>query len=43
MTCLGPWCFLAECNVDVEQIFSCYDKEVTVRKKVSIGEAEEKE
>lgn len=30
-------------NVDVEQIFSCYDKEVTVRKKVSIGEAEEKE
>ncbi len=30
-------------NVDTEQIFSCYDKEVTVRKKVSIGETEEKE
>ena len=30
-------------KVDTEQIFSCYDKEVTVRKKVSIGENEEKE
>lgn len=28
--------------VNIEEIFSCYDKEVTVRKKVSIGETEEK-
>ncbi len=30
-------------KVDVEQIFTCYDKEVVVRKKISIGEDEDKQ
>ncbi len=30
-------------KVDVDEIFTCYDKEVTVKKKISIGEDEDKQ